>query len=220
MRRTPLLVGLVTAACLALTACETGLEDDGDGGDTKPSPSASHPLPSPSPSPTSTSSPTPSASAASGVGDLGEPARTVGAGTIGILEITPTTVVYGAQGGGVAPQNGVFAVVVLTETSLSANPADEEPAPGGGWQWVGADGSVVAAGGGSAGQVSLDGYPASGAIQPDDTAVRARVFDLTPAQAKGGRLVYTDGTEAEHEWELPGTDTGPEVADVKAKLGG
>lgn len=214
MRRIPFAVSLVAAACLALTACEPGLGDSD--GDAEPSPSATHAQPSPTPSTPDTPAGDDTGSAA---GNLGEPARTVGAGTIGILEITPTTVVYGGQGAGVSPQNGVFAVVVLTEKSMSANPADEEPAPGGGWRWIGPDGTPVAAGNGNAGKVALDGYPASGAVEPDDTAVRARVFDLTPAQAKGGKAVYTDGTGAEYEWELPAGDTGPEVADIKAKLG-
>ncbi|MFG2563632.1 hypothetical protein [Streptomyces sp. NPDC048496] len=214
MRRIPLTVSLVAAACLALTACDPGPGDSG--GDAKQSPSPTHSQPSPTRS--ATDAPAGDDTGPAAV-DLGEPSRTVGAKTVGILEITPTTVVYAEQGAGVSPQNGVFAVVALGEKSMSANPADEEPAPGGGWQWIGPDGTPVAAGNGNAGKVTLDGYPPSGAIEPGDTATRARVFDLTPEQAKGGKLVYTDGTQAPHGWKLPAEDTGPQVADIKGKLG-
>ncbi|MGK5548915.1 hypothetical protein ACSNOH_29915, partial [Streptomyces sp. URMC 127] len=150
---------------------------------------------------------------------FGEPSRTVGAGTVGILEITPTTVVYARAVGRVTPQHGTFAVVTLLEKSLSANPADEEaPAGGGGWRWVAADGQSVPAGNGNAAKAVLEKYRHSGGIAPGTSQVRAKVFDLTPAQAGGGTLVYTDGTKSDDRWKVPAADTGPQVAEVKQQL--
>jgi major membrane immunogen (membrane-anchored lipoprotein) len=42
--------------------------------------------------------------------------------------------------------------------------------------------------------------------------------DLTKAQAKGGTLIYVDGEDAAHRWEMPFVDSGPNVADVKKHL--
>ncbi|MFF2848253.1 hypothetical protein ACFVT5_18315 [Streptomyces sp. NPDC058001] len=215
MRRALIAVSLTAVTCLALTACEG---DTDDSVDTKPSPTSTATQPKPSPTATATDAPAGDDSGPTAIG-FTEPARTVGGKTVGILEITPTTVVYATKTGGATPQNGVFAIVVLSEKSMTANPADEEAAPDGGWQWIGPDGKPVAPGGGSAGQVTLDGYVASGPIEPGATATRARIFDITPAQAQQGKLVYTDGTQAPHAWRVPSQDTGPQIADIKGKLG-
>ncbi|MFF7725193.1 hypothetical protein [Streptomyces sp. NPDC008001] len=205
----------VTAACcLALTACN----DDTKG--TTGSSSGERPQQT-SPGTGTSSGPPPSAAdGAKGAAlAFGEASRTVGAGTVGILEITPTTVVYAKEGGRVTPQHGTFAVVTLKEASLSANPADEEaPAKGGGWRWVAADGRSVPAGNDNAARVVLEKYRHSGGIPPGASQVRAKVFDLTPAQAKGGTIVYTDGTKSADRWTVPATDTGPQVAEVKQQL--
>ncbi|MFJ6571189.1 hypothetical protein ACIQNU_27620 [Streptomyces sp. NPDC091292] len=216
MRRALIAASLAAVTCLALTACENGTDDDG-GAKPSASPTTSQPAKQPSPTTTATDAPAVDDSGPAAVG-WNEPQRTVGGKTIGILEITPTTVVYATKGGAATPQNGVFAVVVLSEKSMSANAADEESAAGG-WQWIGPDGKPVTPGGGNAGQVTLDGYVASGPIEPGTTATRARIFDITPAQAQQGKLVYTDGTEAPFAWRPPAQDTGPQVADVKGKLG-
>ncbi|MFF7203478.1 hypothetical protein [Streptomyces sp. NPDC008141] len=219
MRKT-LFAAVVTAAiCLALTACEGGAE--AGGGDAAPS--TTRPLPtapatpaSATPSPAGEPGPTDAGPAAL---DLGEPSRTVGARTVGILEITPSSVVYADEGAGATPQSGVFAVVTMKEKSLSANPAAEElPAAGGGWEWLTSDGQTIPAGNGNARQVALDGYDSSGPLEPGATRMAAKVFDLTPAQARSGGIVYTDGVQASYRWKMPAGSTGPEVADVEGQL--
>ncbi|MGK5730438.1 hypothetical protein [Streptomyces sp. URMC 124] len=188
-------VAATVIGCLVLTAC-----NDGTTGTTTATPSAP-------------------GSAKGAAQAFGEASRTVGAGTVGILEITPTTVVYVKEAGRATPQQGTFAVVTLLEKSLSANPADEEsPAKGGGWRWVAADGRSVPAGNGNAAKVGLGKYGNSGGIAPGTSQVRAKVFDLTPAQAKGGTLVYTDGTKSADRWRVPATDTGPQAGEVRRLL--
>ncbi|MEU8548424.1 hypothetical protein AB0C81_15775 [Streptomyces roseoverticillatus] len=221
MRKNLLAAAAVVTAvgCLALTACN---DDDAKSGGTRPSQSATG---KPATSPATPQSTVPSVPTASGGGPkgaalaFGESSRTVGAGTVGILEITPATVVYVRAAGRVTPQHGTFAVVTLLEKSLSANPADEEsPAKGGGWRWVAADGQSVPAGNGNAAKVVLEKYRHSGGIAPGASQVRAKVFDLTPAQAGGGTIVYTDGTKSDDRWKVPAVDTGPQVAEVKQQL--
>ncbi|MEV5377408.1 hypothetical protein AB0L26_15725 [Streptomyces nondiastaticus] len=223
MRKNLLAAAAVATAvgCLALTACN----DDAKSGGTGPSQltsgkPASSPATSPAAArPTGPTGPTASGGPKGAALAFGEPSRTVGAGTVGILEITPTTVVYAKEGGRTVPQHGTFAVVTLLEKSLSANPADEEaPAKGGGWRWVAADGQSVPAGNGNAAKVVLEKYRNSGGIAPGASQVRAKVFDLTPAQARGGTIVYTDGTKSDDHWKVPAVDSGPQVAEVKQQL--
>ncbi|MCF3101304.1 hypothetical protein IPZ58_06895 [Streptomyces roseoverticillatus] len=221
MRKNLLAAAAVVTAvgCLTLTACN---DDDAKSGGAGPSQvTTGKPATSPA-TPQSTVPSVPSASADGPKGAalaFGESSRTVGAGTVGILEITPATVVYAQAAGRVTPQHGTFAVVTLLEKSLSANPADEEaPAKGGGWRWVAADGQSVPAGNGNAAKVVLEKYRHSGGIAPGASQVRAKVFDLTPAQARGGTIVYTDGTKSDDRWKVPAVDTGPQVAEVKQQL--
>ncbi|WP_367135465.1 MULTISPECIES: hypothetical protein [Streptomyces] len=222
MRKNLLAAAAVVTAvgCLTLTACN---DDDAKGGGASPSRTAgSKPATSPAGSPAgspASARPTASNGPKGAALAFGEPSRTVGAGTVGILEITPTTVVYATEAGRTAPQHGTFAVVTLLEKSLSANPADEEaPAKGGGWRWVSADGQSVPAGNGNAAKVVLAKYRHSGGIAPGTSQTRAKVFDLTPAQAKGGTIVYTDGTKSDDRWTVPAADTGPQAAEVKQQL--
>ncbi|MEU4212445.1 hypothetical protein AB0F13_21025 [Streptomyces sp. NPDC026206] len=206
----------VTVACLALAACDGGSKDGN--ADNEPSATQSQPSAARSSGSGTAGGGTDSPREPAALG-LGEASRTVGAGTVGILEITPTTVVYVKEGTGVTSKFGTFAVVTMREKSLSANPADEErPAAGGGWQWLAPGGQRIPAGNGNAGKVVLATYDGSGAIAPGATRMRAKVFDLTPAQAKGGRVVYTDGTKSPDHWKIPAEDTGPQVADVKQRL--
>ncbi|MCX5383320.1 hypothetical protein [Streptomyces sp. NBC_00083] len=222
-----LLTAAATAAtaCLALTAC-------GPGGGSGDKPSATRPtgaLPS-----AASATPTPadtagdgSAAPGAGAGDdhsalaLGVPSRTVGTKLVGILEITPTTVVYAERAGGIAARFGTFAVITTKDASLTANAADEEPANGtkGGWRWAAPDGQSLAAGNGAASKVSVRGYDGAGAIGPGTSQLRSETFDLTPAQAgAGGTLVYTDATGTESRWKVPAVDSGPQVADVRKRL--
>ncbi|MEV0094024.1 hypothetical protein [Streptomyces sp. NPDC050738] len=205
-----ILLAAAAVTCLALTGCNdnSGSVDSGNGPTAKqPSATASTGDPS--------ASPAPGGAALA----LGTPARTVGAKTIGILEITPRTVVHTAKGGGATSKYGTFVIVTMLEKSLSANPADEETAAsGGGWKWVGPDGRTTAAGNGNAGRIVLAGYDGHGPIQPGASQSRAQVFDLTPAQARGGSAVYTDGTKSPSRWAIPAQDAGPDVAAVRQRL--
>ncbi|WP_327677487.1 hypothetical protein [Streptomyces sp. NBC_00467] len=218
MRKTLLAAVVAAATCLALTACEGGAEAGGDAAPstTRPRPTAPATPASATPAPAGEPGPTDAGPAAL---ELGEPSRTVGARTVGILEITPSSVVYADEGPGATPQSGVFAVVTMKEKSLSANPAVEErPSAGGGWEWLTPDGQTIPAGNGNARQVALDGYDSSGPLEPGATRMAAKVFDLTPAQAGSGRIVYTDGVRASYRWRMPAGSTGPEVADVEGQL--
>ncbi|GAA0585162.1 hypothetical protein [Streptomyces crystallinus] len=216
MRKSLLAVATATAvACLALTACQN---DSGSKSPTGQASTTGTPGTRPSaegPGGGSGTDPSPGAVAQA----LGESSRTVGAGTVGILEITPTTVVYLQDAGGQSSQYGTFAVVAMDEKSLSANPAAETVlAKGGGWHWAAPDGTLVAEGSGHAARVALGKYRHSGAIEPGAHEVRAKVFDLTRAQAAGGKLVYTDGTESSDRWSIPAKDSGPQIAEVRDEL--
>ncbi|MFI1172099.1 hypothetical protein [Streptomyces melanogenes] len=214
MRKSLLAATTAAVACLALTACQS----DNDSG--AKSPTTQVPSQAPTPPPTDApgnagTDPSPGAVAQA----LGEPSRTVGANTVGILEITPTTVVYLKDAGGQSSKYGTFAVVAMDEKSLSANPAAETTlGKGGGWYWIAPNGTLIAEGMGNASRVALGKYQHSGAIEPDTHQLRAKVFDLTAAQAKGGKLIYTDGTDSADRWSIPAKDTGPQVADVRAEL--
>lgn len=138
---------------------------------------------------------------------LGTPARTTGDGGTGVLEITPDTVVF------------VFAVVTMKDKAVTAVAADE-PAPisGGGWKWMAPDGEMIDVGGGNGFNVVMDKYNNADPVQPGAWQWRSQVFDLTPAQAKGGTLIYIDGEEKAHRWQMPSTDSGPNVVEVKQQL--
>ncbi|KMS78317.1 hypothetical protein ACH49_16675 [Streptomyces leeuwenhoekii] len=150
---------------------------------------------------------------------LGEPAETTGDGGTGVLQITPDTVVFTKNGGGETSVNGTFVVVTMKDKAMTAVAADE-PAPisGAGWKWMAADGEMVDVGGGNAFNVVMDKYNNADPVQPGAWQWRSQVFDLTPAQAKGGTLIYIDGEEKAFRWKMPSEDSGPNVADVKKQL--
>ncbi|WP_193487638.1 hypothetical protein [Streptomyces anthocyanicus] len=172
-----------------------------------------------------TSGAEPSSGAPSGGGEggeglkLGAPAQTTGDGGTGVLEITPDTVVFAKTGSGETAENGVFAVVTMRDKATTAVAVDE-PAPisGGGWKWMAPDGEMVDTQVGNAFNVVMDKYNNADPVQPDAWQWRAQVFDLTPAQAKGGTLIYIDGENKAHRWQMPSTDSGPHVAEVKKQL--
>ncbi|WHM40263.1 hypothetical protein [Streptomyces sp. BPTC-684] len=212
MRKTLLAAAASAVACLALTACQNGSGAKSPSGQ---APTTQAPSTPPTDAPGAGTDPSPGAVAQA----LGEPSRTVGADTVGILEITPMTVVYLKDAGGQTSKYGTFAVVTMDEKSLSANPAAETAlAEGGGWHWIAPNGTLIAEGAGNAARVALGRYRHSGAIEPDAHQLRAKVFDLTPAQARGGKLIYTDGTDSSDRWSIPAKDSGPQVADVEAEL--
>jgi len=150
---------------------------------------------------------------------LGSPARTTGDGGTGVLEITPDTVVFTEEGGGETAENGIFVVVTMKDKATTAVAADE-PAPitGGGWKWMAADGEMIEAGGGNAFNVVMDKYNNADPVQPGAWQWRSQVFDLTEKQAKGGTLIYIDGEEKAHRWEMPSEDSGPNVTEVQRQL--
>jgi hypothetical protein len=195
-----------TAALLlaALTAC-----GGGDSGEPEAKPPVASAQPSQEPTP----------GAVEGSAKLGTPARTTGDGGTGVLEITPDTVVFVEEGGGETAANGVFAVVTMKDKAMTAVAADE-PAPisGGGWKWMTTDGEMVDTQSGNAFNVVMDKYNNADPVQPGGWQWRSQVFDLTPEQAKGGTLIYIDGEEQAHRWEMPSTDSGPHVAEVKKQL--
>lgn len=150
---------------------------------------------------------------------LGEPARTVGGGGTGVLEVTPDTVVFVKEASGETSENGVFVVVTMKDRAVTAVAADESaPAAGGGWKWLTADGEMVDSGGGNAFNIVIGKYNNAGPVQPGSYQWRLRAFDLTEKQAQGGTLVYVDGEGKVHRWQMPSTDSGPNVAEVKKQL--
>lgn len=194
-----------TAALLlaALTAC--GGNDDEATAETKPKPAASSAEPTPG-------------QVEKGL-SLGQPAQTTGDGGTGVLEITPDTIVFTKTATGETSANGVFAVVAMKDKAMTAAAADE-PAPitGGGWKWMAPDGETIGWDSGNSTNVTPDRYTNADPVQPGAWQWRSQVFDLTPAQAKGGTLIYIDGEEKAHRWEMPSTDSGPNVADLKKQL--
>ncbi|MCQ1575354.1 hypothetical protein [Streptomyces parvus] len=150
---------------------------------------------------------------------LGEPALTVGDEGVGVLEMTPTSVVFAKESDGNAPAKDVFVVVTVKKRPTTAAPADESSPMGpGGWQWKAPDGQALDEGDGESYNVVLSDFSASGAIQPGSFVWGAEAFDLTAAQAKGGMLVYVDGEGTAHQWKMPEEDSGPHAAEVKKDL--
>ncbi|WP_190172883.1 hypothetical protein [Streptomyces mirabilis] len=188
----------------ALTACGGG----GDKADTADKPTA-----------TATPDSSKKSAAPGKALTLGGAAKTTGDGGTGVLEVTPDTVVYVKQGSGETSANGVFAVVTMKDKAVTAVAADE-PAPmsGGGWQWIAPDGESIGPDGGNSSNVVMDKYNNADPVQPGTYQWRAKVFDLTAAQAKGGTLLYTDGEGTAFRWRLPAVDSGPHVAEVKKQL--
>ncbi|MFI8872515.1 hypothetical protein [Streptomyces sp. NPDC055243] len=150
---------------------------------------------------------------------LGEPAQTIGDGGTGVLQITPDTIVYVKKSGMDTAENGVFAVVTLKDKAMTGTAADEvAPISGGGWKWMAPDGETIDEGGGESYNVVVDRYNNEDPVQPGTYQRRLRAFDLTPAQAKGGTLIYVDGEETAHRWKVPATDSGPHAAELKKQL--
>jgi hypothetical protein len=197
-----------TAALLlaALTACGGG--DDSAG---------SKPEKAPTTASVPTGEPTPG-TVEKGM-KFGTAAQTTGDGGTGVLQITPDTVVFTKEGGGETAANGTFVVVTMKDKAMTGAAADE-PAPisGGGWKWMAPDGETITTQVGNAFNVVMDKYNNADPVQPGAWQWRSQVFDLTEAQAKGGTLIYIDGEEKAHRWEMPSTDSGPNVAEGKKQL--
>ncbi|HTE57076.1 MAG TPA: hypothetical protein VK698_39755 [Kofleriaceae bacterium] len=206
--RTRLIAALLLTACLPLSAC---------GSDGKAARSASS-------SPTVDSSPTAGASDTSQDHKLGTSAETIGAPNPiegpggGVLEITPTSIVYVTAGTGEKPANGIFAVVAYKAKSTKPVAAAETaPIDGGGWKWLAPDGQAIDTLSGNVTNVTPDGFLGGGAIQPGTYEWGSAAFDLTTAQ-RGGTLIYVDGAGTAYRWTMPPSDAGPEVAKLKKAL--
>ncbi|CUW31802.1 hypothetical protein [Streptomyces reticuli] len=194
-----------TAALLlaALTACGGG-DDDSSKPAAAPKSSAGEASPSSTPEQEHS---------------LGDPARTTGDGGTGVLQITPDTIVFTRMASGETAKNGVFAVVTMKDKAMTAVAADEvPPITGGGWKWMAPDGEMIGFDSGNSSSVTMDKYDNADPVQPGGYQWRAQVFDLTPAQAKGGTLIYIDGEEKAFRWKMPAADSGPSVAEVKKQL--
>lgn len=216
--RSTAVAAVLLAACLPLTAC----------GGSKPSagPTVSASAPSTGgPTPSSAPSSSPTSTAGQGL-QLGQPARTDGAthpavGTGGgVLELTPTSVVYAKSATGATPKGGLFAVVAIKARSMTAVAAAETaPITGGGWQWIAPDGQAISTMAGSANNVTPDGFMASGPVQPGTYVLTSAAFDISAAQ-KGGTLMYTDGSGNVFRWRIPAADSGPQAGQLKSALAG
>ncbi|GAA4799469.1 hypothetical protein [Streptomyces ziwulingensis] len=199
------------ATAVILLAALTGCGGSDEGSDTAETPTAAAAEPDPSGQPTA-------GQVEEGM-QLGDPAQTAGDGGIGVLQITPDTVVFVKEATGETPANGVFAVVAMKDKAMTGAAADEvAPISGGGWKWMAPDGEMVGWDSGNATGVTPDKYSNAEPIQPGAWQWRSQTFDLTPAQAEGGTLIYVDGNEAAHRWEMPTTDSGPNAADLKKRL--
>ena len=198
-----------TAALLlaALTACG-GSSDNDDAAD-EPTVSATEGVPTESGTP---------GEVEKGM-KFGTPAQTTGDGGTGVLEITPDSVVFAKEAGGETAANGMFVVVTMKDKAMTGVAADE-PAPisGGGWKWMAPDGEMIDTQVGNAYNIVVDKYNNADPVQPGGYQWRLKAFDLTEAQAKGGTLIYIDGEEKAFRWEMPSTDSGPNVAEVKQQL--
>jgi hypothetical protein len=203
-------VRTATATAVLLAAALTACGGDGDDASSKPDT-----VPSSEAAPSGE----PSAGEVEKGMALGTSAETVGDGGTGVLEITPDTVVFTKEGGGENAANGMFVIVTMKDKAMTAVAADE-PAPisGGGWKWMAPDGEMIDVGGGNAFNVVMDKYNNADPVQPGAYQWRSQVFDLTEAQTKGGTLIYIDGEEKAFRWEMPSTDSGPNVAEVKKQL--
>jgi hypothetical protein len=196
----------VLVFCLPLAACSSGSDSKPAGKTSGPASAASTPAP-------------PSVLA------LGTAAQTEGAEHPvdgpggGVLEITPTTVVYTKTGSGQTPANGLFVTVAYKARSTTAVAAAQAaPIDGGGWQWVAPNGQAVDTLRGNASSVTPDGFTGAGPVQPGSFQWRSVTVDITEAQ-RGGTVLYIDGAHHSFQWKLPAQDTGPEAGALKKALG-
>jgi hypothetical protein len=205
MRTTRLILASALIA-LSMGACSSG-------GDDKPPVEATK-QPTATVAPSDSPEPEPSITALA----LGKPTETIGNGGAGVLELTPTSVVYVTGSMSTKPTKDVFAFVTVKARSTKAVAAEQvPPITGGGWKWVAADGQAIDEGNGEAYNVVSDSFNAGGPIEPGTFVWDGITFDLTKAQ-QGGTLLYTDGNGTAYRWTVPAADAGPQVAQVKKEL--
>nr|WSX47690.1 hypothetical protein OG409_01105 [Streptomyces sp. NBC_00974] len=160
----------------------------------------------------------PSATGSAGALALGTRVETVGAGGLGRLELTPTSIAY-LQAGSTSekPQaEGFVFVTVKVVATAPVGTAQTSPVSNGGWSWVAPDGEAIKQGNGSAFNVVAESFNAS-FISPGTFDWAGVVFDVKVTQA-GGMLLYTDGAGQAYRWAMPKTDSGPQVAQIKQEL--
>ncbi|OKH98162.1 hypothetical protein A6A06_28550 [Streptomyces sp. CB02923] len=151
------------------------------------------------------------------VSGLGTTAHTAGSGG-GMLDLTPSSVVYVPRTKSKTPVNGTYAVVAYKARSTTAVAATETtPTANGGWRWTARDGRTVTTLTGNATSVTPNGFNGSGPVKPGSDQWRSRTFDL-PKSQHGGTLAYTDGKGRVHRWAIPAKDSGPETAKLKKAL--
>lgn len=149
---------------------------------------------------------------------LGKSAKTVGSGGTGVIEVTPTTVVYAKEGSGEKPKHDTFAVVTLKARPVTAADASlTAPISNGGFQYAAPDGQAISIMDGTATNVVMDSFNGGGDIAAGTFQWNSAVFDIADAQ-KGGTLIYRDGAGQSYRWKLPATDSGPQAAQVKKEL--
>lgn len=196
----------VLVLCLPLAACSSG--GDSSKPPTKTSGAAEPAAPTP-----------PSTLALGGAAQTDGAEHPVNGTGGGVLEITPTTVVYTTAGSGQKPANGLFVTVAYKARSMTAVAAAQAaPIEGGGWQWIAPDGQAVDSLRGNATSVTPEGFTGAGPVQPGSFQWRSITVDITEAQ-RGGNIVYIDGTHHAFRWKLPAQDSGPEAAKLKKALG-
>lgn len=204
-------------AVLAISLVGCSSDDSPSPGTTTAKPTVKPPTPSPS-STVAPPSPTPTPTIASGQ-PLGTSVQTDGdAAGGGVLEITPTSVIYLAKTFSDKPANGQFLVVTVKDKAMTAAPASETaPMGGGGWTYIAPDGQAISTLSGNATSVVPDGFEGGGAVEPGTFQWSSNAFDISPKQA-GGTILYKDGSGKSTRWKVPATTTGPEAAKVQASL--
>lgn len=196
---------LITAtaiAALTLTAC--GGKNHAD----------NHAEPTHSTKTTPTTTPT-----TAGDHKLGDTVPTDGdPSTGGVLDITPTSIIYLTKTDTDSPANGRFVIITTKVKAMTAAPAAEtSPADGGGWTYIAPDGQAISTMDGNATSVTPDGFNGGGTIDPGTYQWDSESFDIAPAQV-GGTLSYKDGSGHITRWTLPATNTGPQVGQVTKAL--
>jgi hypothetical protein len=157
---------------------------------------------------------------------LGQPAVTAGAKNPmrgpggGQLEMTATTVVYLPATKTYKPQNaqGFMTIILMLKPVGDIAAMPSAPIDGGGWSYITPDGRAIESGNGVSSSVNPDNYGWPTTIA-GATVGWSESWEINPDQA-GGTLVYVDGAKKTYRWQIPATDSGPQVDEVKKALGG
>jgi hypothetical protein len=138
--------------------------------------------------------------------------------TGGVLELTPTSVIYVTKTFDAKPANGEFVTVTIKARAMTAVAASETvPAGNGGWTYVAPDGQAISTLDGNVDDVTIDGFNSGATVDPGTYHWDAETFDIAPSQV-GGTLSYKDGSDHITRWKLPATTTGPQATKVEAAL--